>query len=67
VRSTGKARAVVFVRLFFARLFCVGVELGLSYSEGKQRLRLFENRAVGKTFGQKRKEVTGDTQDLYCS
>jgi len=28
---------------------------------------VFKNRALGKIFGQKWEEETGDSQDLYCS
>jgi hypothetical protein len=66
VGSTGKTSAVVFVRLFFAQIFYVGVELGLSYLGENKRLKVSENSALGKTFGQKEEEETADSQELYC-
>jgi hypothetical protein len=41
----------------------MGVKLGLSY-DGKNRLRVFENRVLGRIYGPKRGEVTGDWMRL---
>jgi len=42
----------------------MGVELGLS-CDGKNRLRVFENRVLGIIFGPTRGEVTGDWMRLH--
>jgi len=44
-------------------------------TEGESRMRVFENRILGRVFGPKRDEVTGEWRklhneeldDLYCS
>jgi hypothetical protein len=41
----------------------MGVKLGLS--QGENRLRVFENRALRTIFGPKRDEVTGEWRRLH--
>jgi hypothetical protein len=45
----------------FARLFCMGVKLGLAL---KEELRVFENRVLRRVFGLKRDEVTRGWREL---
>ena len=46
-------------------VFCMGVKLGLSHSGEERRLRAFENRVLGRIFGSKRDEMTGDSRRLH--
>jgi hypothetical protein len=43
----------------------MGVKLGLSLQREEHRLRVFENRALGRIFGPEREEVAGGQRRLH--
>ena len=46
-------------------LFCIGVNLGLLILREEHRLRVIENRVLGKVLGTKGEKVTGDWRQLH--